>query len=212
MFRPVAAFMIVFTGFSCLRIAFFPRLPAAENPEVNLEKLPGIQAIPIGELPEQRSLDWAFSSTRRYALHSAESDQLSPAIHLFLTGVTARREEHLQVALTTHGDPNIEMRHRRVYLTPYDDEYAMGTIGGRDALQSCTVPGGRSGVTQETLARLMSHRPLNLQDPLGLLRRLAGLQSNRAPTCVLTTLISPVSGQKNQLKEYWYQLLQVSTD
>jgi len=212
MFRSVISVLITITGVSSLQVAFLPRLPAAALPEVNLGKLPRTKALFLDELPKQRSQDWALSLTRRYSLRSIEDHQPSSAPSLSLTGVKVRRTEHLQVALVTQGHPNLRMEQRRVYQTTDGDEYALGTIGGVDALQSCKVTSGRSGVTNDTLVQLMPHQSFDRQDLTGRLRRLAGLQSNRSYDCVLMTLISSKKGQGDQLVNLWRMVLEVSKD
>jgi hypothetical protein len=212
MFRSVITVLITITGISSLQVAFFPRLPAAVLPEVNLDGMVSSQARLLEELPGQRSQDWALSPTRRYSLRSIEGRQASSAFSLSLTGVAVRRAEHLQVALVTLGDPSLEMDQRRVYQTTDGDEYAMGTIGGLDALQSCKVPSGPSGVTKQTLEQLTLPQPSDRQDPIGWIRRLAGLQSNRSYECVLVTLISSEKGQGDQLVDLWRKVLHASKD
>ena len=162
MFRSAIAFLIGFTGLSCLQVAFFPRLPAASEPEVDLGTMPGAPPLFMGELPGQQSRDWALSPTRRYELTSQHEQQPSSDLDLLMTGATVRRAEHLQVALITQGNPHLEMDRRRVYRTAAGDEYAIGMIGGREALQSCQVPSGRD-VTQETLAELMPVKPCSVR-------------------------------------------------
>jgi hypothetical protein len=78
---------------------------------------------------------------------------------------------------------------RKVLQAVGGDEYAMGTIGGLDALQSCNIPSGRSGVTRQTLEQLTLPQPIDRRDLTGSLRRLAGLRSNRSYECVLVTHI-----------------------
>ncbi len=212
MYRSVITALIMITGFSCLQLAFFPRSPAAAVPQLNLGRMPRTQALLLGELPGQESRDWTLSPTRRYSLLSNEGRQPSSAVSLSLTGVAARRIEHLQVALVTLGDPSLEMDQRRVYKTIAGDEYAVGTIEGLEALQSCRVSSGRSGVTQQVLASIMPQHPFNRLAFVGRLKRLAGLQSSRNYECVLMTLISSDKGQRDQLVDLWRQVLEASKD
>jgi hypothetical protein len=212
MFRSVITMLIAITAVSSLQVAFFPRLPSATRPEVNLGKIPRIQAVLLDEIPRQQRKDWALSSTRRYSLRSIDNRQASAAVSLSLTGVAVRRAEHLHVALITQGDPNLEMNQRKLHLTTDGDEYAVGRIGGLEALQSCKAPSGRSGVSQQILAHLMPHHPFARQDLMGRLRRLAGLQSNRSYECVLMTLISSEKGQRDQLVDLWHKVLEASKD
>lgn len=212
MYRSVITALITITGISCLQVAFIPRLPAAALPEVYLDEMVPSQARLLEELPGQRSQNWALSPTRRYSFRSIEDRQDSSAVSIALTGLKARRIEHLQLALVTRGDPSLEMDQRMVYKTTDGDEYAVGTIGGLDALQSCKFPNGHSGVTQQVLAHLMPHKPLDSLDLTGHVRRIAGLQSNRSYECVLMTLISSEKGQRDQLVDLWRKVLEASKD
>lgn len=212
MSRTVFTVLITITGISSLQVAFFPRLPGAVLPEVNLDDMVLSQARLLEELPGQRSRDWALSPTRRYSLRSIEGRQASFAVSLSLTGVAVRRTEYLQVALVTLGDPSLEMDQRRVYQTTDGDEYAMGKIRGLDALQSCKVPSRRSGVTRKTLEQLTLPQPMDRRDLTGNLRRLAGLRANRSYECVLVTLTSSERGRKVQLINLWRRTLVVLKD
>jgi hypothetical protein len=179
---------------------------------VNLDDIVSSQAQLLEELPGQRSQDWALSPTHRYSLRAIEGHQPSSAFTLSLTGVGARRAEHLQVALVTRADPHLGMDQRKVLQAVGGDEYAMGTIGGLDALQSCNVPSGRSGVTRQTLEQLTLPQPMDRRDLTGSLRRLAGLRSNRSYECVLVTLTTSDGGRKDQLINLWRRTLVVLKD
>lgn len=212
MYRLVIGFLIVLTGLSSLQIAFAPRLPASKDPELDLSGIPGAQAAPMEELPSRQTLNWSLSQTRRYSFRFQPDSAATSVFSLWVTGVKVRRVHHLQLALVTQDNPNLDMDQRRVHQTTDGNEYATGTIGGRDALQTCEVPSGRSGVTQETLLQLTHPKPFYRRNPATLLGRLAGLQPDRYYECVLITLISPGQGQGDDLVEAWRKVRQASTD
>jgi hypothetical protein len=215
MLRSTLTVLIAITGISSLRIAFFPRSPEAALPQVRLERITQAQALDLEELPGQRTRDWALSLTRRYSLRPIGKHQQSSAISLSLTGLTVRRRQDFQIESITNGNPTLGMDQIRVHQTTHGDEYAMGMIGGLDALQSCKVFSGRSGVTKQTLEQLTRQQPFDPYDLQHLgdrLRRLAGLQSNRNHECVLITLISSESGQSDQLFTLWREVLESSKE
>jgi hypothetical protein len=205
MFKPVAIALSVITGVSCVQISLFPRLPHADEPGVNPAFIPDFQIDPIGVSPGKSNLNWAFSSIRHYSLRPRKANAHYPSFQLSVTGLTVRREENLQVALVTRGNPSLEMVDRTLFMSE-GDEYALGTIGGVDAIQSCIVPDGHSGVRQEALARSVSHQSLIFQDLSGVLKRILGLESTGANTCILMTLQSPQQGHIDELRQTWHTL------
>ncbi len=206
MFRSVITLLIAITGVSSLQIAFFPRRTTAALPQGDLTGLTSSQASLREDLPGTRSGAWALSPSRHYSLGSVGDPQPSSVVTLFLTAVAARSAKSLQVALVTKGHQQLEMEDRRVYLTPSGDEYALGKIGGRDALQSCIVAGGGSGVASETLDRLRLQQPIGHRSLNASLHRLAGLETKKPTYCVLVTLISSKESGGNELLTIWRQI------
>jgi hypothetical protein len=212
MFKTVLTLMIAITAVSSLKVAFLPRWPKASLPEVHLDTQASGHGERLEDLPEKRTRDWALSRTRRFSLQPIDDEQPSSISTLALTGVAARRTEDLQIALVTRGHPQLEMTHRQVSSTPEGDEYALGKIGGRGALQSCKVNHGRSGVTTATLEQLSWEQSVDRRDLNRWWRRLAGLQPRKSFECALITLISANKDRNDQLVMIWQRILNANRD
>lgn len=208
MFRLVVGILSVFTGISGLQVALSPHTPIPKDPDIYPEEIPGVRAAEPHIIPGSQSRNWSLSRTRVYSMPPNEAQQEpSKALTLLLTGITVRKEEHLQIALVTKGNPSLEMTQRRLYETRDGNEYAIGKVRSHNAIQSCLVPDKGIGVTQERLGGLTIPPPFYRRSPIVLLQRFVGLQPNRDYDCILLTLISPETGQTDRLLATWRELL-----
>lgn len=182
----------------------FPTWPRASLPSSALLPRPMHDALTeLNIRPGERQKDWARSPTRVMAFVPDTTTTQAPpgaAVELGLTRLVARRPDLLQVAALTRSDPRLSLRDRRL-LQNEGQELALGFLDGNPALQSCLVPGGRSGITAQTLEQIVGPPPHNSSDRL---LRLLGLRPHRSYDCVLLSL-RDTSGQPDhrRLLEVW---------
>ncbi|MFM7732108.1 MAG: hypothetical protein ACKO6F_01300 [Cyanobium sp.] len=172
---------------AALQASLLPRwprarpLPAAaltaalEKAGFAAERLPASPGAAQG----QRSHELALSAVLAY--------RLADGSELRLVRGTARQRGNLQAALFARDSKHLRLKQRQ--LLPGPPPQARGSIGGRDARQTCWVhtptPGGGFGVTAGQLMPLVDSQAAGRQAAL---LRVIGLQANRDYSCVLISL------------------------
>lgn len=193
----------------CIQVASIPRWPKAETPPAKTTILSDWKLTLTGSSPPQRRADWALGSTHRYTISNQNPSQSSLS-EVLLTAVVVRRLDGFEVARLTNDLPQLRIENRLIRMPERDVEVALGSIGGKDALQTCVLPHGASGVTKATLQRLSFQRVQGESRLLRWLGRLTGITTDVHYRCNLLTIIQPHAGASEQLLLLWGQLRKAS--
>ena len=172
--------------------------------------------VPKGTSPGRRGRDLSYGTIRRFQLQPTGG---APALALLLVPVRGRNSEHpVQMARLPAVLPEFALSQRQLRgldradsIAPPLEQLAFGRgpgdpPGAITRLQTCITPGGRSGVTEQTLGR-----QLNLERGAALfpsplitkLKRLIGLIPNTRWECLAVQLRAPSPSDPQQLEQVW---------
>jgi hypothetical protein len=178
--------------------------------------LPGYRVVPLGTSPGRLGRDLSYGTIRRFQLQPTGG---APALALLLVPVRDRNSEHpVQMARLPAVLPEFALSQRQLRgldradsIAPPLEQLAFGRgpgdpPGAITRLQTCITPGGRSGVTEQTLGR-----QLNLERGAALfpsplitkLKRLIGLIPNTRWECLAVQLRAPSPSDPQQLEQVW---------
>ena len=189
--------------------------PLPERQAPSSLSLPGYRVVPIGTSPGRRGRDLSYGTIRRFQLQPTGG---APALGLLLVPVRGRSSEHVQMARLPAVVPEFALSQRQLRgldqadsIAPPLEQLAFGrgpadSPGAITRLQTCITPGGRSGVTEQTLGR-----QLNLERDAALLpsplitklKRLIGLIPNTRWECLAVQLQSPSPSDPQRLEHVW---------
>jgi hypothetical protein len=190
--------------------------PMPEQQAPSSLSLPGYRVVPIGTSPGRRGSDLSYGTIRHFQLQPTGG---APALGLLLVPVRGRNSEHVQMARLPSVVPEFALSQRQLrglgradsIAPPPDEQLAFGRgpgdpPGAITRLQTCITPGGRSGVTKQTLGR-----QLNLERGAALfpsplitkLKRLIGLIPNTRWECLAVQLQTPGPSDPQRLEHVW---------
>ena len=203
-FRPLLLVLAGLTAGAAFLKAVSLAAPLPERQAPTSLNLPGYRVVPLDTSPGRRGRNLSHGPIRRFQLQPTGG---APALRLLLVPVRGRTSADVQLAKFPAVVPELALSQRQLS----GEELAFGR-GAADPpvaitrLQTCVTPGGRSGVTEQTLGS-----QLNLERGAALfpsplitkLKRLFGLLPNTRWECLAVQLQSPSPSDPQRLEHVW---------
>jgi hypothetical protein len=200
-YRPLLLVLAGLTAGATLLKAVSLAAPLPERQAPTSLNLPGYRVVPLGTSPGRRGRDLSHGPIRRFQLQPTGG---SPALRLLLVPVRGR---NLQMAKF----PTVVLELALFQRQLAGEELAFGRgaadpPGAITRLQTWVTPGGRSGVTEQTLGRqLKLERDAELL-PSPLItkaKRVIGLIPYLRLECLAVQLQTPSPSEPQQLEPVW---------
>jgi hypothetical protein len=199
--RPLLLLLAGLTAGGAVLKAVSLAAPLPERQAPTSLNLPGYRVVPLGTSPGRRGRDLSYGPIRRFQLQPTGG---APALRLLLVPVRGR---NLQLAKFSAVVPELALTQRQ--LSGEQLAFGRGAAdppGAITRLQTCLTPGGRSGVTEQTLIR-----QLNLERDAELLpsplitkaKRVIGLIPYLRLECLAVQLQTPSPSEPQQLEQVW---------
>ena len=204
LFRPLLLVLAGLTAGAAFLKAVSLAAPLPERQAPTSLNLPGYRVVPLDTSPGRSGRNLSHGPIRRFQLQPTGG---APALRLLLVPVRGRTSEDLQLAKFPAVMPELALSHRQ--LSREQLAFGRGAAdppGAITRLQTCLTPGGRSGVTEQTLGRqLHLERDAELlPSPLiTKVKRLIGLVPNSRWECLAVQLQSPSPSDPQQLEQVW---------
>ena len=203
-FRPLLLVLAGLTAGAALLKGVSLAAPLPERQAPTSLNLPGYRVVPLDTSPGRGGRNLSHGPIRRFQLQPTGG---APALRLLLVPVRGRTSEDVQLAKFPAVVPEFALSQRQ--LSGEELAFGRGTAdppGVITRLQTCLTPGGRSGVTEQTLIR-----QLNLERDAELLpsplitkvKRLIGLVPNSRWECLAVQLQTPSPSDPQQLEQVW---------
>jgi len=216
--RPLLLLLAGLTAGATLLKGLTLAAPPPERQAPASPRLPGYRVVPIGSRAGRGGRDLSHGTLRRFQLQPTNG---APALGLLLVPVRGRNVEHLQLARLPAVLPEFALFQRQLtWLGRADatdnppDQLALGrgpadAAGAITRLQTCLTPGGRGGVTEDSLIgplileRHATFFPYTLTTKF---KRLLGLLPNPRWECLAVQLQTSSPADPQRLEQVWKQV------